>query len=106
MAGLDEAGRTILRNRLLGRWAAGKLGLSGTEAEDYSKAFAAAATDPAGSDVFGRIRSDFDAAGIAVTDDQILGALTELTIKAGGSPAGTGGLADGAAFALKRNLTG
>ena len=105
MAGLDEAGRTILRNRLLGRWAAEKLGLAGEEAEDYSKALARSTTDPAGSDVFSRIRADFDAAGLQVSDDQILGALTDLTIKAGGSTAQGSGVGDAAAFALKRNLT-
>lgn len=105
MAGLDEAGRMILRNRLLGQWAAEKLGLTGAEAENYSKDFAEAAIDPAGGDVFATIRRDFDSAGLQVSDDQILAALTDLTIKAGGPRSQSGGLADGAVFALKRNLT-
>jgi hypothetical protein len=106
MAGLDEAGRTILRNRLIGRWVAERLGLSATEAEAYSQAFAVAANTPAGSDVFGSIRRDFDAAGVEIPDDQILAAITDLTVRAGAVGAGQPrGLSDGAAFAIKRHLT-
>ena len=51
------------RNKLLGLWAAGELGLTGPAAEDYAKAVVAA--DLQGADaVFRKLRADFDAAGL------------------------------------------
>jgi len=75
--------KTILRNKLLGRWAAEKLGLTGSDAEAYSDALAAGTCDPKRSDVFSKIRKDFDAAGMAQSDEEILRVMTELTLKAG-----------------------
>ncbi|WP_262031431.1 DUF1476 domain-containing protein [Microvirga sp. Mcv34] len=106
MTGADDLGKTMLRNKLLGRWAAEKLGLTGQDAQAYADALARAATDPAHSDVFSRIRSDFDKAGIAETDQRILNVMTELTLKAGHlMPTATGNSVDGAAVALARKLT-
>jgi hypothetical protein len=59
----SDAARTMLRNKLLGRWAAKKLGLTGQDAEAYSDALARGTRDPEHSDVFSKIRKDFDAAG-------------------------------------------
>lgn len=75
--------KTILRNKLLGRWAAEKLGMAGLDANAYSDALARAAVDSGRSDVFGKIRRDFDAAGVAQSDEQIRRAMTELMVQAG-----------------------
>ncbi|WP_246718796.1 hypothetical protein [Microvirga terrestris] len=41
-----------------------------------------AAVEPECSDVFSKIREDFDDAGVAEADEQILHVMTELTLKA------------------------
>lgn len=98
--------RTILRNKLLGRWAAEQLGIPAQDADAYSHALARDALDPARSDVFSTIRNDFDAAGVAQSDEQILRVMTELTIQAGTLMPGTrGDSLDAAAVMLKRKLT-
>ena len=68
MASSDNDRTTILRNKLLGRWAAEQLGLAGPEADAYSDALAAATLDPELCDVFSKVRKDFDAAGVAQSD--------------------------------------
>jgi hypothetical protein len=105
MTSADDVGKTILRNKLLGRWAAEKLGLTGREADAYSDALARATVDPARNDVFGKIRKDFDAAGVARSDQQILHVMTELTLKAGNlMPTARGAGPDAGAVMLARNL--
>ena len=60
------------RNKLLGLWAAEKLGLSGGDADAYAKAVVVADLKEAGDeDVFRKIRADFDAAKIDQSDHQI-----------------------------------
>ncbi|WP_114945434.1 ATPase inhibitor subunit zeta [Microvirga calopogonii] len=106
MTGVDDVGKTILRNKLLGRWAAEKLGLTGPELEAYSDTLARATVDPERSDVFSKIRKDFDEAGITESNERILQVMTELTLKAGNlMPTATGNSVDGAAVALARKLT-
>jgi hypothetical protein len=105
MAGSDNVQKTILRNKLLGRWAAEKLGIAGREADAYSDALARGTVDPQRSDVFSKIRKDFDAAGVEQTDEQILRVMSELTLKAGDMmPTTRGGSSDAAAVMLARNL--
>ncbi len=59
----------VRRNRLLGQWAAQLLG---RDADSYAKDVVAADLQEAGEDdVVRKLRSDFDAAGISVTDDEI-----------------------------------
>ena len=71
------------RNKLLGLWAAEKLGLSGSDAEAYAKAVVMADFEEAGDhDVFGKIRKDFDAKGVAQSDHQIRRTMDELMEKA------------------------
>jgi hypothetical protein len=97
--------RTILRNKLLGRWVAEKLGLMGRDAEAYSQALARSTVDPGRSDVFSKIRKDFDTAGVAESDERILHVMTELTLKAGNlMPTARGDSLDAAAVTLARNL--
>jgi hypothetical protein len=74
---------TARRNKLLGLWAAEKLGLSGAEAESYAKSIVMADFEEAGDhDVLRKIRKDFDAKGVAQSDHQIGRVMTELLEKA------------------------
>jgi hypothetical protein len=67
------------RNKLLGLWAAEKLGKSGAEAEAYAKSVVAADFEEAGEeDVYRKVRADFDAAGVEQSDHQIRRTMTEL----------------------------
>jgi len=74
---------TARRNKLIGLWAAEKLGLTGTEAEAYAKAIVVADLESTGNyDLFRQIRTDFDAKGVAVSDHQIRRTMDELTARA------------------------
>ena len=74
---------TARRNKLLGLWAAEKMGLSGTEAETYAKEVVTAdLEEPGEDDVFRKIRRDFDARGVNVSDHQIRRTMTELMANA------------------------
>lgn len=67
------------RNKLLGLWAADKLGKTGDAAEAYAKEVVAADLEEAGDeDVFRKIRGDFDAASVAQSDHQIRRTMAEL----------------------------
>jgi hypothetical protein len=71
------------RNRMLGAWAAEKLGLAGADADAYAKAVVDAEFGPGGDgDVFRKIRQDFDAKGVAQSDHQIRRTMDELLAKA------------------------
>jgi len=74
---------TARRNKLLGLWAAEKLGLSGAEADSYALAVVMAAfEDTDGHDVLHKIRKDFDAKGVVQSDHQISRTMTEFMAKA------------------------
>jgi hypothetical protein len=67
------------RNKLLGLWAAEKLGLSGSEADDYAKTVVKADFEEAGDDdVFRKVRGDFDAKKVDQSDHQIRRTMEEL----------------------------
>ena len=71
------------RNKFLGLWAAQKLGLSGAEADAYAKAVVMADFEEIGDDdVFRKIRKDFDAKGVDLSDHQIRRTMDELMAKA------------------------
>jgi hypothetical protein len=71
------------RNKLLGLWAAEKLGLAGADADAYAKAVVMADFEEAGETaVFKKIRQDFDAKGVAQSDQQIRRTMDELMAKA------------------------
>ena len=97
--------REMLRNKLLGRWAADKLGLTGQDAQAYSNALAMGTRDPDRHDVFSKIRKDFDAAGVVESDEQILHVMTEFMIQAGNQVQARGrDSLDATAVMLARNL--
>jgi hypothetical protein len=57
------------RNKLLGLWAAGEMGLKGPAADDYAKAIVQAELTKDGDEaVFQKLRTDFAAANTARTD--------------------------------------
>jgi hypothetical protein len=71
------------RNKLLGLWAAGKLGLSGAEADAYAKDVVMADFEQAGEeDVFRKIRKDFDAKAVAQSDQDIRRTMDEMMAQA------------------------
>jgi hypothetical protein len=106
MTSVDDLKTAIRRNKLLGLWAAGKLGLTGGDAEAYANALAVGTLDSEGSDVFGKIRRDFDAGGVVQSDEQILRIMNELMLRAADQAQATqGGVADAAAIMLARKLT-
>jgi hypothetical protein len=70
---------TARRNKLLGVWAAEKLGKSGSDADAYAKEVVIADFEEAGDDdVFRKVRADFDQAGVAISDHQIRHAMADL----------------------------
>jgi hypothetical protein len=71
------------RNRLLGQWAAAKLGLSGSEVEDYIKAVRKADLAEKGDqDVKRKIRQDFEAKGINVSEAELSRMMVEFLASA------------------------
>ena len=71
------------RNKLVGLWAAEKLGLSGDEADAYAKSVVMADFQEAGDDdVFRKIRADFDAKSVDQSDHQIRRTMDELMVTA------------------------
>ena len=101
----DDWKKTVHRNKLLGMWAAEKLGITGQDAENYSDALAVGTLDPEQSDVLGKIRKDFDAAGVVESDEQILHVMNELTLQAGNLMlAMRGGASDALTVLLARKL--
>jgi hypothetical protein len=74
---------TARRNKLLGLWAAEKLGLSGPAADAYAKDVVAADfEEPGDGDVVRKLRKDFDAKGVAQSDQQIAVVMNEMMAQA------------------------
>jgi hypothetical protein len=73
----------VRRNKLLGLWAAEKLGLSGDAATAYSKEVVAAEFEEAGDqDVQNKVVKDFAAKGVAVTAAEVRVKMDELMAQA------------------------
>ncbi|MEM7290098.1 MAG: DUF1476 domain-containing protein [Pseudomonadota bacterium] len=71
------------RNKLLGMWAAEKLGKTGEDIQDYAKEVVRSDFDePGDEDVFRKVRQDFDNAGVDQSDHQIRRTMEELMAKA------------------------
>ena len=71
------------RNKLLGLWAAEKMGKVGADAETYARQVVSADFEEAGDeDVFRKIRTDFDSANVSQSDHQIRRTMEELLVKA------------------------
>ncbi len=77
------------RNKLLGVWAAEKMGLTGDEVEKYAKSVVLAdLEEPGDEDVFRKISGDFGDAGVDQSEHQIRRTMDELMDKAVGQVEG------------------
>jgi hypothetical protein len=71
------------RNKLLGLWAAGEMGIEGDAAEAYAKEVVMADFAEAGhEDVFRKIRGDLDAKSVDVSDHIIRKQMDDFLIEA------------------------
>lgn len=71
------------RNKMLGLWAAEKLGLSGDAANAYAKEVVMADFEEAGdSDVLKKVHADFAAKGITLSEQDIRSSMNDLMDKA------------------------
>jgi hypothetical protein len=74
---------TARRNRLIGQWAAAKMGLTAEETDAYAKAVVQAEFEEAGDeDVIRKLLGDLTSAGIDVSDAEIRGELDLKLIEA------------------------
>src|SRR5688572_29526806 len=74
---------TARRNRLLGQWAAGLMGLTEVEADAYAKDIIRADFEEAGDeDVIRKLLGDLTSAGVDMDEARIRAALNEKTIEA------------------------
>jgi hypothetical protein len=71
------------RNKLLGHWAASKMGLTAEETDSYGKSIVQADFEEGGDeDVIRKILGDLTAAGVEATDDDVRQAMADVTIEA------------------------
>jgi hypothetical protein len=69
------------RNKLLGLWAAAQVGR--TDADAYAKEVVLSDFEEAGDDdVLRKVKSDFDAKGVKITDQELRAKMTELMVDA------------------------
>ncbi len=74
---------TARRNKLFGLWAAGLMGLSGEEAQDYAKSVVKADFEgPGGGGVLRKVRADLQAKGIDQPEQQLESTLIEFMTEA------------------------
>ena len=71
------------RNRLVAEWAASKLGIMGAALPDYVRSVVKADLEEKGDeDVFRKLKNDFAAADVSVSDDEIRAAMGDMLAKA------------------------
>ncbi|MFY0614818.1 MAG: DUF1476 domain-containing protein [Hyphomicrobiaceae bacterium] len=71
------------RNKMLAEWAGAKMGMGEDEIANYIKDVRRADLEEAGDDdVFRKVRTDFDAKGTAVTDDELREQMSTFLAKA------------------------
>ena len=71
------------RNKMLGLWAAEKLGISGDAANAYAKEVVMADFEESGdSDVLKKVKKDLEAKGIATSEQEVRNAMNDLMEKA------------------------
>ncbi|HEY8566645.1 MAG TPA: DUF1476 domain-containing protein [Beijerinckiaceae bacterium] len=74
---------TARRNKLLGLWAAEKLGKSGAEADTYAKSVVMADFEEAGDDdVLRKVSGDLQAGGVTVSEAELRRSMLDLMDKA------------------------
>ena len=83
LADFGLVGLHARRNRLLGEWAARKMGLSPEETESYSKDVVRADFEEAGDgDVIRKVLGDLTAAGVETDESEIRQTLEHKTVEA------------------------
>ena len=71
------------RAKIVGRWAAGLMGLADQAADDYAKSVVIADLEEAGAeDLFRKIRSDLDLHAVQLSDHQIRAKMEEALAEA------------------------
>jgi hypothetical protein len=74
---------TARRNRLLGQWAAEKMGLTPEETDAYAKAVVQADFEESGDeDVIRKLLGDLTAAGVEIDDAAVRAAVEAMTVEA------------------------
>jgi hypothetical protein len=74
---------TARRNKLVGHWAAGRMGLTPEEADAYAKSVVQADFEEAGDeDVIRKVMGDLTAADVETSDEEVRQALAEKTVEA------------------------
>ena len=105
MTSHSEMLRMVRRNKLVGMWAAEKLGLVGEGAKAYSDDLAMSALDLKRSNILTKIREDFSAAGVVQSDEEILRVMNKFLLEAASHEQTTGADAsDVALVQIARNL--
>lgn len=67
------------RNKMLGAWAAEKLGHTGEAATDYAKSVLLADfEEPGDEDVYRKVKADFEAANVDVSEHQLRREMAEM----------------------------
>ena len=103
----EETLRMVRRNKLLGMWAAERLGLVGERAKTYSDELGMSALDLRRSNVLGKIREDFRVAGVIQSDEQILRVMNQFLLEAASQEqTAPGDASDAALVQIARNLPG
>jgi hypothetical protein len=76
----QEFKATARRNKLLGLWAAEKMGLNADRAEEYGRAIVKADFEqPGEEDVYRKITQDLEGAGLTVSEGEIRRKMDELS---------------------------
>jgi len=71
------------RNRMLGHWAAGLMGLEGANIDDYAKAVVRSDFElPGDEDVLRKVFEDLKGAGVAITEGDVRMKMAELMAQA------------------------
>ncbi len=71
------------RNKLVGQWAAAKMGLTAEETDAYAKSVVQADFEEAGDeDVVRKLLGDLIAAGVETSDDDVRAAMAEKEVEA------------------------
>ena len=74
---------TARRNKLVGQWAAVKMGLTPEETDSYAKSVVQADFEEVGDeDVIRKVMGDLTGAQVETTDEEVRKALVDLTVEA------------------------
>ena len=74
---------TARRNKLVGQWAAAKMGLTAEETDSYAKSVVQADFEEVGDeDVIRKVMGDLTGAQVETTDEEVRQALVDLAVEA------------------------